>query len=132
MSNCSRVAFIPGLPDYELVALGPVTSDSFAGLRGLLMPSNQRWPISGAKRRGRILRFDIESGGRWALIRRAQPVDDQGRAAAIEHLPRREVLKKRPGPKIGGNLYFCPRCWRITRIQEKPGYELYKRKASAA
>jgi ATP-dependent Lhr-like helicase len=72
----------------ELVALGLVTSDSFAGLRGLLVPSNQRRPISGAKRRGRILRFDIESGGRWALIRRALPVDDQGRAAAIEHLAR--------------------------------------------
>ena len=43
----------------ELVALGLVTSDSFAGLRGLLVPSNQRRPISGAKRRGRILHFDI-------------------------------------------------------------------------
>ena len=72
----------------ELVALGLVTSDSFAGLRGLLVPSNQRRPISGAKRRGRILRFDIESGGRWALIRRAIPADDQGRAAAIEHVAR--------------------------------------------
>jgi ATP-dependent Lhr-like helicase len=72
----------------ELVAFGLVTSDSFAGLRGLLVPSNQRRPISGAKRRGRILRFDIESGGRWALIRRALPVDDQGRAAAIEHVAR--------------------------------------------
>jgi ATP-dependent helicase Lhr and Lhr-like helicase len=72
----------------ELVALGLVTSDSFAGLRGLLVPSNQRRPIAGAKRRGRILRFDIESGGRWALIRRAPSVDDQGRAAAIEHVAR--------------------------------------------
>src|SRR6516162_8542825 len=72
----------------ELVALGLVTSDSFAGLRGLLVPSNQRRPIAGAKRRGRILRFDIQSGGRWALIRRALPVDDQGRAAAIEHVAR--------------------------------------------
>jgi len=72
----------------ELVALGLVTSDSFAGLRGLLVPSNQRRPISGAKGRGRILRFDIESGGRWSLIRRAVPADDRGRAAAIEHLAR--------------------------------------------
>jgi ATP-dependent Lhr-like helicase len=72
----------------ELVAFGLVTSDSFAGLRGLLVPSNQRRPITGAKRRGRILRFDIESGGRWALIRRALPVDDQGRAAGIEHVAR--------------------------------------------
>ena len=54
----------------ELVALGMVTSDSFAGLRALLVPSNQRKPIAGARRRGRVLGFEIESGGRWALIRR--------------------------------------------------------------
>jgi len=72
----------------ELVALGLVTSDSFAGLRGLLVPSNQRRPIPGAKRRGRIPRFDIESGGRWALIRRALSVDDQSRVAAVERVAR--------------------------------------------
>ena len=54
----------------ELVALGMVTSDSFAGLRALLVPSNQRKPIAGARRRGKVLGFEIESGGRWALIRR--------------------------------------------------------------
>ena len=57
----------------ELVALGLVTSDSFAGLRALLVPSGQRKPLAGAKRRGRVLAFGIESGGRWALVRRAQP-----------------------------------------------------------
>ena len=56
----------------ELVALGLVTSDSFAGLRALLAPSGQRKPLAGAKRRGRILPFAIESGGRWAIVRRAQ------------------------------------------------------------
>ncbi len=55
----------------ELVALGLVTSDSFGGLRALLTPSAQRKPINGAKRRGRVLAFDMESGGRWALVRRA-------------------------------------------------------------
>ena len=55
----------------ELVALGLVTSDSFAGLRALLVPSSQRKPLAGAQRRGRVLPFDIESGGRWSLIRRA-------------------------------------------------------------
>ena len=72
----------------ELVALGLVTSDSFAGLRGLLVPSNQRKPITGARRRGRILNFDIESGGRWALIRRAPRIHEDARAAAIEHAAR--------------------------------------------
>jgi ATP-dependent helicase Lhr and Lhr-like helicase len=79
----------------ELVSLGLVTSDSFGGLRGLLVPSNQRKPISGAKRRGRILAFNIESGGRWALIRRSPGMDDQARAAAIEYVAR--VLLQRYG-----------------------------------
>ena len=70
----------------ELVGLGLVTSDSFAGLRGLLVPSNQRKPITGARRRGRILNFDIASGGRWALIRRGPRIDEDARTAGIEHV----------------------------------------------
>jgi ATP-dependent helicase Lhr and Lhr-like helicase len=57
----------------ELVALGLVTSDSFGGLRALLAPSAQRKPLNGATRRGRVSPFDMESGGRWALARRAAP-----------------------------------------------------------
>jgi ATP-dependent Lhr-like helicase len=75
----------------ELVALGRVSSDSFAGLRALLVPSSRRQPIAGAKRRGRIVPFAIESGGRWALIRRASPPgggDAQARDAAVEHVAR--------------------------------------------
>ena len=74
----------------ELVALGLVTSDSFAGLRALLVPSGQRKPLAGARRRGRVLPFDIESGGRWALVRRAQPNGGAGEArdAAIEYAAR--------------------------------------------
>ena len=60
----------------ELVTLGLVTSDSFAGLRALLTPSSQRKPRADARRRGRILPFEIESGGRWAVVRR----DEAGRA----------------------------------------------------
>ena len=71
----------------ELVALGLVTSDSFAGLRGLLAPSGQRKSLVGAKRRGRILPFAIESGGRWAIVRRAQKNGEanETRDAAVEH-----------------------------------------------
>jgi ATP-dependent helicase Lhr and Lhr-like helicase len=75
----------------ELVALGLATSDSFAGLRALLVPSGQRRPIAGVKRRGRVLAFDIESGGRWALVRRAPQqgsIDEEARAAAAEHVAR--------------------------------------------
>ena len=73
----------------ELVALGLVTSDSFAGLRALLTPSGQRRPLAGARRRGRVLPFDIESGGRWALVRRDQKEGgERASAAAVEHVAR--------------------------------------------
>jgi ATP-dependent helicase Lhr and Lhr-like helicase len=79
----------------DLVALGLVTSDSFAGLRGLLVPSNQRKPIAGARRRGRILNFDIESGGRWASVRRAPQMAQRVKESATEHVAR--VLLRRYG-----------------------------------
>jgi ATP-dependent Lhr-like helicase len=71
----------------ELVALGLVTSDSFAGLRALLMPADRR-----RSRRRRAV-FGMEAAGRWALARRARPAQGetpqaaaQSEAAAIEHL----------------------------------------------
>jgi len=80
----------------ELVAQGLVTSDGFAGLRALLTPTSQRKPHSGLKRRGRVLPFAIESGGRWAIVRRgAQPPTDEARTAAVEHVAR--VLLARYG-----------------------------------
>ena len=73
----------------ELVALELVTSDSFAGLRALLAPSGKRNPLAGFKRRGRILPFNIESGGRWALVRRVRPDGgDRSRDGAVEHMAR--------------------------------------------
>jgi ATP-dependent Lhr-like helicase len=73
----------------QLVAQGLVASDGFAGLRALLTPSSQRKPHSGLKRRGKILPFAIESGGRWALVRRVAPArDDDSKSAAVEHVAR--------------------------------------------
>jgi ATP-dependent helicase Lhr and Lhr-like helicase len=69
----------------ELAALGLAASDSFGGLRALLVPSGQRKPLPGAKRRGRVLSFDIESGGRWSLIGRAGPGGAEARDAAVEY-----------------------------------------------
>jgi len=70
----------------ELVALGLVTSDSFAGLRALLVPSSERRPGPGARRRRRTAMFGIEDAGRWALTRRAkvQPQNPQAAQAASE------------------------------------------------
>jgi ATP-dependent Lhr-like helicase len=73
----------------ELVALGLAASDSFGGLRALLVPSGQRKPLAGAKRRGRVLSFDIETGGRWAMINRApQNGGAEARDAAVEYAAR--------------------------------------------
>jgi ATP-dependent Lhr-like helicase len=54
----------------ELVALGIVNSDSFGGLRALLVPSDRRRPSGGGKRRRRASLFGMDTAGRWALIRR--------------------------------------------------------------
>jgi ATP-dependent Lhr-like helicase len=56
----------------QLAALGLVTSDSFDGLRALLVPSNKR-PTFGrnaAKRRRRTNLASIEFAGRWSLLPR--------------------------------------------------------------
>jgi ATP-dependent Lhr-like helicase len=74
----------------ELVALGLVTSDSFGGLRALLVPADRRKPLAGARRRRRSLAFGMEDAGRWALARRARPAEARqpAEAEAVEHLAR--------------------------------------------
>jgi ATP-dependent Lhr-like helicase len=74
----------------ELVALGMVTSDSFGGLRALLVPSDRRQSLTGARRRRRTASFGMDGAGRWALVRRA-PLTQPGVASdpqAVEHLAR--------------------------------------------
>jgi ATP-dependent Lhr-like helicase len=65
----------------ELVALGLVSADSFAGLRALLTPAAKRPAVGGRRRRHRTSPFGVESAGRWSLLRRhggraAAPYDD--------------------------------------------------------
>src|SRR6266487_905833 len=58
----------------ELVAWGLVSSDSFAGLRALLVPSDRRRPLGGGyRRRGRIAPFGVETAGRWARTHARPP-----------------------------------------------------------
>jgi len=61
----------------ELVALGVVNSDSFGGLRALLIGNARR------RRRGKL--FGMGDAGRWSLVRRAGPVE---RDAAVEQVVR--------------------------------------------
>jgi ATP-dependent Lhr-like helicase len=71
----------------ELVALGLVISDSFAGLRALLVPADRR----NGRRGRRAALFRIEDAGRWALVRRAP--SEQVRPEAFEHLARTLLLR---------------------------------------
>jgi ATP-dependent helicase Lhr and Lhr-like helicase len=73
----------------ELVALGLVNSDSFAGLRALLVPAERRRPAAGGRRRRRLALFGMDAAGRWSRIARADV--DGGRALqeeTLEHVVR--------------------------------------------
>ncbi len=67
----------------ELVALGLVTSDSFSGLRALLMPSDRR---RAGRRRQRGPEFAIAVAGRWALARRPRPLSGGTPSEPVEHI----------------------------------------------
>jgi len=73
----------------ELVALGHVASDSFAGLRALLVPVNERKPIAlrSQFRRRRGGNVGMADAGRWALAHRAR-AESVNREEAVEHVAR--------------------------------------------
>jgi ATP-dependent helicase Lhr and Lhr-like helicase len=80
----------------ELVALGLVASDSFAGLRTLLVPSDRRGPGAGGRRRRRAAVSSMDDAGRWTLTRRAQigpkgPGQSDGGANGMARNGRRPV-----------------------------------------
>jgi ATP-dependent Lhr-like helicase len=79
----------------ELVALGLVSSDSFGGLRALLVPSGERRPIAGGRRRRRPAAFGMEDAGRWALARRSPPAKREAsfEQEAVEHAARTLLLR---------------------------------------
>jgi ATP-dependent helicase Lhr and Lhr-like helicase len=67
----------------ELVAWGLVTSDSFTGLRALLVPAHKRPSIDRAgARRGTnsVSLFGMENAGRWSLLRPGAARSESGTA----------------------------------------------------
>ncbi len=52
----------------ELVAWGLVTSDSFTGLRALLVPAHKRPPVDRIRRGASLSLFGMENAGRWSLL----------------------------------------------------------------
>ncbi|MBS0569581.1 MAG: DEAD/DEAH box helicase [Proteobacteria bacterium] len=82
----------------ELVATGRINSDSFAGLRALLVPQSKR-PSPGRRRGRRTALLGIADAGRWSPLRRASVAGDS--APAIEHIA--HTLLRRYGVV----------CWRL-------------------
>ncbi|MDQ2916792.1 MAG: ATP-dependent DNA helicase, partial [Pseudomonadota bacterium] len=78
----------------ELVAVGTVTSDSFAGLRALLTPSSKRKRIGGGKRHRRTALLGVEDAGRWSLTRRApRPAAPMPRQGWTRNDPTHEIVE---------------------------------------
>ncbi len=85
----------------ELVALGLANSDSFAGLRALLLPADRRRGALVRNRR-RVALFGMADSGRWSWIRRVTPA---AREAVVEPVVR--TLLKRWGVV----------CWQLSRAE---------------
>jgi ATP-dependent Lhr-like helicase len=63
----------------ELVALGHVTADAFAGLRALLTPSEKRPALGeGTRRRRAISIYGVDTAGRWSLLDRGSASNREG------------------------------------------------------
>jgi ATP-dependent Lhr-like helicase len=88
----------------ELAGAGLITSDSFAGLRALITPSNKRKPLSGARRRVRTAAYGIESAGRWSLLvrRTGEPAD--GRTPGEMH--EKNQRADRPSTELLAKAYL--------------------------
>ena len=119
----------------QLAALGLVTSDSFDGLRALLVPSNKR-PTFGrntAKRRRRANLASIEFAGRWSLLPRSVGASNGSgpREAAVEKFARillcrygiifRRVLERESFPVTWYELGRIYRRWEA-RGEIRGGY----------
>jgi ATP-dependent helicase Lhr and Lhr-like helicase len=74
----------------ELVALGMVNSDSFAGLRVLLLPSGRRGKSNShtSRHRRRLALFGMADAGRWALVRRPAALASSRGDEAVEQIVR--------------------------------------------
>jgi ATP-dependent Lhr-like helicase len=68
----------------ELVSHGAITSDSFSGLRALLIPPSKRASVSrtGYRRRRGAVMQTVENAGRWSLLRPATSTATAASAAS--------------------------------------------------
>lgn len=97
----------------ELVALGLVTSDSYTGLRALLVPSKYR--TSQGSRRNKKIAFEMNEAGRWSLLPDADATEPE--AAMAQAIAR--ILLRRYGVifrKIADLEHFCPPWRELVRV----------------
>ena len=72
----------------ELVALGLVNSDSFAGLRALLVPADRRRSAMGGRRRRRLALYGMDAAGRWSRTAAGNGTQHPTGEEAVEHIVR--------------------------------------------
>jgi ATP-dependent helicase Lhr and Lhr-like helicase len=81
----------------ELVAWGLVTSDSFTGLRALLVPAHKRPSVDRSRRSSSPALFGMENAGRWSLLRPGVGVQREGAEGpspeAVETIVRTLLLR---------------------------------------
>jgi ATP-dependent Lhr-like helicase len=70
----------------ELVAQGLVVSDSFTGLRALLMPSHRKTHAA-ARRKQRQPVYDMATAGRWSILQRGSAGADVASAPPSRNIP---------------------------------------------
>lgn len=95
----------------ELVALGLVTADSFAGLRALMLPESKRRHAGGVRRRFGVT---LEDAGRWSRVRRATSEAGVATLTALQLDDLARILLRRYGVVFRQVLAREPRvpAWR--------------------
>ncbi|MBS0378020.1 MAG: DEAD/DEAH box helicase [Proteobacteria bacterium] len=79
----------------ELVATGLINSDSFAGLRALLVPGERRRGGGAGRRRRRVALFGMDAAGRWSRVARTAVPEEAHTPEVVEQVVR--TLLKRWG-----------------------------------
>src|SRR5439155_13834048 len=80
----------------ELAAQGRVTSDSFEGLRALLVPREKRLPFADGQRRRRHKAVtSLEFAGRWSVLRNAGSKVQSPESRVQSPEPKAQGLKSR-------------------------------------
>jgi ATP-dependent Lhr-like helicase len=85
----------------ELVAHGIANSDSFGGLRTLLIPSDRRRAPAHARRKRRMAIFNMQDAGRWALVRKAASKESKANARTdpSDHNPQPTTYGQKTNPE---------------------------------